>query len=75
LTDRAAEKHVQNSICMPCNHRPEIKLIKDSLKKNHLSIRRRSPFLSVESSVLDIKTSLLAVQRKTDLRLSNEELH
>jgi len=25
LTDRDAEKHVQNSVCMPCNQRPVIK--------------------------------------------------
>jgi len=45
-TDRAAEKHVQNSVCMPCKQSPEIKLMKNSLKKFSLYALFKGIYLS-----------------------------
>lgn len=57
LTDSAVEKHVQNSICS----QPRNQVNKGLIIIYHSDAV--PPFLSVESGVIDIKSSLLAVQR------------
>lgn len=45
LTNRAADKNVQNSICMPCNQIPEIKLIKGLIKEKLFIYKEPFPIL------------------------------